>query len=109
MELSSGAILVDNLPPFAKPIQVLAAAQSEDGNFVWVLLPVTEPLLPPHASTFIDVSSEAHPVEDLSHASESIKVHGVEITLPITSRAECLLTTCLIQFHNALKSVEQST
>ena len=88
MELSLEANPVDDSPPFAKPIKVLAAAQSEDGNFVGVPLPVAEPLLPPRASTFIGVSSEAHPVEDLSPVSESIKVHAVETTPPIVSLAE---------------------
>ena len=70
MESSSGANPVDDSAPFAKPIQVLADAQSKDSNFGGVPLPVVEPLLPPHASTVTGVSSEAHPVKDLSSDEE---------------------------------------
>ena len=80
MESSSGANPVDDSAPIANPIQVLADAPSLDGNFGGVPLPVAEPLLPPHASTVTQELDGASPV--------SIKVHAVETTPSIASRAE---------------------
>ena len=65
MESSSGMTQENDLAPFAEAIRVLPAAQSNDPNFGGVSLPVSEPHLPPHASTITGVSSEAYPVKDL--------------------------------------------
>ena len=88
MEASSEAHQVDDPPPVAEPTEVLAAAQAEEADLVGAPPPVAEPLLSSRASSFMEASSEAHPVEDPSRVAEPIEVHAVEATPPVANVAK---------------------
>ena len=88
MEASTEAHAVDNLPPVAEPIEVLAAAQAEEANLVEAPPSVAEPLLPPRASSFMEASSEAHAVEDPPPVAEPIEVYAVDAPPPVTKQLE---------------------